>query len=595
MVRLRLERTKINSEFHDDYPLRYTSRPFWTCAFFSFIGAFMHLLTENRIGKAAALCIARWDVVLLCIVALILFPILSVFWIAFHPTENIWPHLLSTSLPRYLSNSITLMVCVAFFALVVGVGTAWAVSRYTFPGHRLFQWALFLPLAVPSYIAAYAFVDFWEFAGPVQSALREHFGWKTSRDYWFFEPRSLTTAVIVIGLSLYPYVYMLARSAFQDQSARAMEVAQALGASPLKRFWRVALPLARPSIAVGAALVMMESLNEFGAVEFFAVQTLTTGIFTTWLEAGNLGGAAQIASVLLLIVAVLVIWERLSRSRMRVDQKYNTTLRIQPIALSGSRAWLVSTLCSLPILFGFILPVSIMLSHGVSVDDAPQIQAFLAAAINSIWVAGLAGVITVAAALMVTFSVQLNPSGSRRQLAQFSMLGYAIPGAILAVGILTPLAFLDRGIADLVEAWFEVDIGLILTGSAAGIVLAYTIRFFALGVGTLSSALNRISPNVLSSARALGTAPSKILGRVHIPMIRGPILIACLLVFVDAVKELPATLLLRPFGFETLSTLIYNSASREDIEGASLASIVVILVSMIAVLIVARASKGADS
>jgi len=551
----------------------------------------MHLLSQHSKVKRSRLSIARWDLVLLCVVGIILFPIITVFWIALHPTENIWPHLLATSLPRYLSNSITMMLFVALFATSVGVGTAWCVSRYSFPGRGLYQWALFLPLAVPSYIGAYAFVDFWEYAGPVQTALREYFGWQTSRDYWFFEPRSMKTAVFVIGLSLYPYTYMLARAAFQDQSARAMEVAQALGASPLKRFWRVALPLARPGIAVGAALVMMETLNEFGAVEFFAVQTLTTGIFTTWLEAGNLGGAAQIASVLLLIIAVLVIWERLSRSRMRVDQKYNTTQHTQPVRLKGSKGWGVSLLCALPVLFGFILPVSIMLGHGLSVDQALQIQAFLAASANSIWVAGMAGIVTVAAALLATFAVQLSPTGLRRQLAQFSMLGYAIPGAILAVGILTPLAYLDRGLADTVETYFGVDIGLILTGSAAGIIIAYVIRFFALGVGTISAALNRISPNVLTSARALGKNPAGILTTVHIPMIRGPILIACLLVFVDAIKELPATLLLRPFGFETLSTLIYNAASREDIEGASLASLVVILVSMIAVLIVARASK----
>ncbi|MEM7241436.1 MAG: iron ABC transporter permease [Pseudomonadota bacterium] len=551
----------------------------------------MHLLSRVKKVNPMVVRINGWDLGLLCIVSIVLFPIVTVFWIATNPTENIWPHLLATSLPRYLFNSVTLMGCVALFAIIIGVGTAWCVSRFTFPGRGVFQWALFLPLAVPSYIGAYAFVDFWEYAGPVQTTLRQNFGWSNGRDYWFFEPRSLTTAIIVIGLSLYPYVFMLARSAFQDQSSRVIEVAQALGASPMKRFWKVALPLARPAIAVGAALVMMESLNEFGAVEYFAVQTLTTGIFTVWLEANNLGGAAQIASVMLLIVAVLVVWERLSRSRMRVDQKYNMAQFADQKALMGYRAWLATLFCALPIFFGFLLPVTIMARHALGVDEVFQIRAFWQASVNSVWVAGIAGVLIVSAALLVTFAAQLRPSGLRRQLTQFSMLGYAIPGAILAIGVLTPLAYLDGKFADFVETQFGVDFGLILTGSSAGIILAYMIRFFALGVGTLSSALNRISPNVLNSARALGKRPKGVLTRVHIPMIRGPILIACLLVFVDAIKELPATLLLRPFGFETLSTLIYNSASREDIEGASLASLVVIMISMIAVLFVARASK----
>ena len=527
--------------------------------------------------------------VIICL--MILLPIFAVAVLALFPTENIWPQLISTSLPRYLTNSVKLMVLVGVVATLFGVTTAWIVSRYTFPMRSVFQWALFLPLAVPSYIGAYAFVDFWEYAGPFQTKMRALFGWETARDYWFFETRSLGTAVFVIALSLYPYIYMLARSAFRDQSDRVMEVARALGAKPVTRFWQIALPMARPAIAVGAAIVMMETLNDFGAVDYFAVQTLTTGIFTIWLETNNLGGASQIALVLIGLIATLLMLERYSRRNIRVDKKSNRDGAAGLQKLGFGKSILAITICTIPVLFGFIMPVSIMLSHAVRLESFLELKDFVEAAYHSIWVAGFAGILTISAAMIVIFAIQILPNEWRRVLAQISMLGYAVPGAVLAIGVLIPLAWFDHRLADFVQSVFNVDIGLVFTGSAAAIILAYFVRFFALGIGTIGSAMGRQSPNLLASARALGAAPNKALRQVHVPLIRGPIIVALLLVFVDGVKELPATLLLRPFGFETLSTLIYNSASREDIEGASIASLAVICVSVIAVLVVARATK----
>lgn len=533
----------------------------------------------------------RWAVFAVIIATLVVLPIAAVVWLAFFPTENIWPHLLSTSLPRYLSNSLIIMSAVAFVACVIGTGCAWMVVTKEFPMRRVLEWVLLFPLAIPAYIGAYSFVDFWEYAGPAQTLLREVFGWSSSQDYYFPQVRSRGAAIFVISMSLYPYIYLLARAAFREQSSRTIEVSRALGAGPWRAFWTVALPLARPAIAIGTALVMMEALNDFGAVEYFAVQTLTTGIFTVWLEASNVGGAAQIAVVIFIVVMLLVVLERFSRRKMRVHQRHNqSTPPVRDVLPMGQGA-LVMILCSLPVVFGFVMPFAIMLEHALSARDIWTDTTFLRAAWTSIWVGLLAAILTVAAALILIFAIRSSRSDLPKILAPVATIGYAAPGAVLAVGILLPMAFFDRKLADLVEGLTGANIGLFLTGSASAVIFAYCVRFFALAFGSVDSAMGRFSPNIGHAARSLGLTPTQTLGRVHIPMIWTSMLIAMLMVFVDSIKELPATLLLRPFGFETLSTQIYNSASLEDIQGASGASIVVILVGMIAVAVIARASR----
>jgi len=533
----------------------------------------------------------RWGIFAVLISTLVLLPIATVVWMAFFPVENIWPHLFATSLPRYLSNSLIIMVSVAIISSFVGTWCAWMIVTKDFPLRRILEWVLLFPLAIPAYIGAYSFVDFWEYAGPAQTALRDFFGWANSKDYYFPQVRSIGAAIFVISMSLYPYVYLLARAAFRDQSSRTFEVSRALGASPLRAFWLVSLPLARPAIAIGTALVMMEALNDFGAVEFFAVQTLTTGIFTVWLEASNVGGAAQIAMVIFILVILLVVLERFSRRKMRVHQRDNQSIIPTRDILPFWKGIFVAKLCSLPILFGFIMPFSIMLHHAVNVEGLWTNTTFLRATWTSLWVGSFAAIFTVGAALVLVFGIRSSNSILPKIMAPIATIGYAAPGAVLALGILLPMAYFDRFLADMVESFSGINIGLLLTGSASAVIFAYSVRFFALAFGSIDSAMGRFSPNIGHAARSLGMNPSRALSRVHVPMIWSSILIAVLLVFVDSIKELPATLLLRPFGFETLSTQIYNSASLENIEGASGASIIVILVGMIAVAIIARASR----
>ncbi len=534
-----------------------------------------------------------WSAGALLIAALVMMPIASVVWIAFHPVENIWPHLLATTLPRYLVNSLVMMLSVGVLAALIGVGAAWLVAMYRFPGARWLEWLLLFPLAIPAYVGAYALVDFLEYAGPVQTWLRGVFGWTTSRDYWFPEIRSRGAAILVMTLALYPYVYLLTRSAFREQSGNTYEVARALGAGPWKRFWRVGLPLVRPAIAAGMAIVMMETVSDFGTVEFFAVQTLTTGIFTTWLEANNAGGAAQIAGVVLLLVLLLVGLEKTSRRNQRFSEGARHKRPIVQIPLQGAHGWLATLFCTLPFLGGFVLPVGVMLSHALRNTDYWSNPALGRALWNTISVGGGAALVTVTAAVFLVYGVRLTGRRLPRLVMPFTTIGYAAPGAVLAVGILIPLAAIDNRLADFVEWATGVDIGLVLTGTGFAIVFAYSVRFFAIAQGAADGAMGRISPSLPMAARSLGRSAGGTLLTVYAPMIRGSLMTALLLVFVDSVKELPATLLLRPFNYNTLSTLVYEQASLENIGEASPAALLVIGVGMLAVLLLARSNRGA--
>lgn len=534
---------------------------------------------------------ALWPLGALAIAALALMPLLSVVWIAFHPTENIWPHLVSTTLPRYLRNTFVLAAGTAALAAAVGTGAAWLVTMYRFPLSRLTEWLLLLPLAVPAYVGAYVVVDFLEYAGPVQTGLRRLFGWQSARDYWFPEIRSPGMAILVMAAALYPYVYLLARASFREQSGNSYEVARALGAGPLALFLRVGLPLARPAIAAGTAIVMMETVNEYGVVSFFSVQTLTTGVFTVWLEAGNAGGAAQIACLMLAVILTLVALERLGRNSLRfhAGARHRRPVVAQP--LRGAAAWMAAGLCLLPVLAGFVLPVAVMLSHAtrLSVWFAPDLARAFA---NTLLVGGSAAALTVAGALFMVYGARLGRSRWPRQFLPLTTVGYAAPGAVLAVGILIPLAALDHRLANVIQALTGTDPGLLLTGTAAAIVLAFTVRFFAIAVGALDAALGRVSPSLPMAARSLGRTETGALRDVYLPLVRGSVGAALLLVFVDCVKELPATLLLRPFNFDTLATRTHEQASLEKLSAAAPGALLIILVSMAAVILLARATLG---
>jgi len=532
-----------------------------------------------------------WSVGAAVIAVLVLLPIASVIWIALHPTENIWPHLISTTLPRYLTNSLVLAGSVGLIAASVGTVCAWLVVMYRFPGARWLEWLLLLPLAIPAYVGAYALVDFLEYAGPVQSILREVFDWQSARDYWFPEIRSRWAATVVLSAALMPYVYLLSRAAFREQSSCSFDVARALGAGPLRRFWSVGLPLARPAIAAGTAIVMMEAVSEFGAVDYFAVQTLTTGIFSTWLESGNAGGAAQIAVVILVLIFLLVALEKISRRSGRVHTLSRQQRPVNRTTLTGWRGLVASIFCALPFAVGFVLPAGVILSHALRNPEHWVDPGLARALANTLVTGGAAAVLTVLAALFMVYGVRMSRRNLPRQLLPATTIGYAAPGAVLGIGLLIPMAAADNVLADAIEALTGRDIGLLMTGSAFAIVYAYGVRFFAIAQGAADAAMGRVSPSLPMAARSLGRSAGGTLRAVYLPLIRGSVGTALLLVFVDCVKELPATLLLRPFNYHTLATRTYEKASLEQIGQAAPAALLVMAVGLLAVGLLARANR----
>ncbi len=532
-----------------------------------------------------------WSAAAIGIALAVILPIAAIFWMALNPVENIWPHLWSTVLPSYLLNTLILSLSVGALAAAIGTGSAWLTVMYRFPFSRVLQWLLLLPLSIPAYVGAYALVDFLEYAGPVQTGLRNLFGWQSARDYAFPEIRSLGAAIIVLAAALYPYVFLLARAAFREQSGDAYEVARALGAGPFSRFRRVGLPLARPAIAAGVAIVMMETVSDFGVVDFFAVQTLTTGIFTTWLEMGNAGGAAQIAIVVLSLVLLLVALERTSRSKARFFRLSRQARPVSPIPLRGPVAMAATIACIIPFLVGFVLPVTVISTHAFANADQWLAPGLVLALVHTLTVGGAAAFITVAGALVMVYGVRLSKSRLPRHMLPVSTIGYAAPGAVLGIGILIPLARFDHFLADSIEYMTGYDPGLMLTGTAFAVVLAYCVRFFAIAQGAADAAMGRVSPNLPMAARSLGRSAGGALRAVYVPLIKGSVGTALLLVFVDSVKELPATLLLRPFNYNTLSTRVYEQASLEQIGAAAPAALLVIAVGLAAVAFMARANR----
>ncbi|RVV99318.1 iron ABC transporter permease [Mesobaculum littorinae] len=535
--------------------------------------------------------ISPWSAGALAIAALVCMPIAAVLVLAFAPTENIWPHLMATTLPRYLGHSLRLTLAVGALSAMVGAGAAWLVVMYRFPGRRWLEWALLLPLAIPAYVGAYALVDFLEYAGPVQRGLRAAMGWQSPADYWFPAIRSEPAAAMVLSAALYPYVYLLTRAAFREQSAGVYEVARALGARGLGRFRRVGLPLARPAIAAGAAIAMMETVSDFGVVDYFGVQTLTTGIFTTWLEMGNAGGAAQIACVILAVVGALVALEKIGRRRVRFHRPSRSDRPAVPQPLPRLAGWAACAVCVAPVALGFVLPVGVIGAHALRHPDAWVDPALARALWHTLTAAGGAAVITVTAALFMVYGMRLSGRALPRLVLPFTTLGYAAPGAVLGLGLLIPLAALDNRLADAVQALTGHDPGLLLTGSAAAVVLAYVVRFFAIAQGAADAGMGRIAPSLPMAARTLGRSAGGTLRAVHLPLMRSSVGTALLLVFVDAVKELPATLLLRPFNYNTLSTRVYEQASLEKLGEAAPAALLVMAVGLVATGVLARANR----
>ena len=546
-------------------------------------------LTPSRAGRWPDL----WLLGAAGIAVVVIAPLASILWLALHPTENIWPHLISTVLPRYLGNTLVLMAVVAALTAAMGTGAAWLVTMYRFPGQPWLCHLLLFPLAVPAFVGAYALVDFLDYAGPLQTTLRAAFGWSSARDYWFPEIRSIWAAALVLSAALYPYVYLLARAAFREQSGCTYEVARALGTGPWGLFWRVGLPMARPAIAAGVALALMETVADYGTVYHFGVQTLTTGIFSTWLNGGNAGGAAQIAGVILAVIAILVALERSGRHNARFHRIGGVSRPITAQRLSRLQGGVACVLCLIPFAAGFVLPVLVMLAQGLRKPEAWVAPGLGQALVNTLVVAGLASAATVGAALFLVYAVRMaGRGGVARLVLPVTLVGYAAPGAVLALGLLIPLAALDNRLADAVLALTGHDPGLMITGTAFALGLAYLVRFFGIAQGALDAAFGRVSPSLPMAARSLGRSAGGALGTVYLPLMRGSVATALLVVFVDCVKELPATLLLRPFNYNTLSTRVFELASLERLSEAAPAALIVMAVGLLAVGLLARTSRG---
>ena len=530
-----------------------------------------------------------WTAAAVAVAALVAVPLATIAYRALDPADDTWRHLAATVLPTYVSNTLGLMLGVGAGTVVIGASTAWLVTMYRFPGRRFLSWALLLPLAVPSYVLAFVVTDQLEYAGPVQAALREVFGWTSARDYWFPEVRSLAGAVAVLSLVLYPYVYLLARAAFTEQCFCLFEASRTLGRGPARSFLRVALPMARPGIAVGVALALMETLNEFGTVDFFAVPTLTAGILDVWLNMNSPAGASQLAIALVTFALVLLAFERRARHRGRV---HATTTRVRGLpeyplaraAAAGAFAW-----CALPVLLGFALPAAVLAGYAVEFHDVAFGRDYLALAGNSFRLAAAAAAVTTALGLVLAYGVRLSRRPGMRAMAEAATVGYAVPGAVLAVGLLYPLGALDNAVDAVFRSLFGLSTGLLLSGTLAGLVLGYSARFMSLSYRTLDAGLERVTPSVEGAARTLGSGPGATLRRIHLPLVRPSLLVASLLVFVDTMKELPLTLLMRPFNFETLATFVFQLASDELLEECALAALTIVAVGVLPIAAINRA------
>ena len=523
-----------------------------------------------------------WKLATIVLVLIFLSPIVAICVAASGDSAGLWTHLYQTVLPRYVANTLGLMLGVGSLSLLFGVSTAWIVVRYEFWGRRFLQWILLLPAAVPGYLIAYTYTDFLEYAGPVQALLRDFFGWQSARDYWFPEIRSMGGCVLVLGAVLYPYVYIMARTAYLVTPVSLFEVGRVAGRN---LFWNIALPLARPAIVAGLALVLMETLSDFGTVEYFAIETLTLGIFNVWLGMNSLTAAAQIASFGFLFVIALLTIEVLSRTRRRFTDTTRHSASLSPERVGGWYAAICIGICLTPVMIGFVVPVSVLLNfvlQGYSVELETNI---IKAAGNSLLIGLAASILVIASAALLGLTSKFDKGVWLSRLSALASFGYAFPGTILAIGVVTAGGAVD-GLIDFLLSWvFGISYEGWLTSGVGLIVFACVVRFQAVGYGAVVTGLGRISPSMIEASRVLGCGFAKSIWRVILPSIRLSCLAGGLLVFVDVMKELPMSLLLRPFNFETLATFVYQFAKDELLEEAALPALAIVATGVIPVIL----------
>ena len=520
------------------------------------------------------------------IALLLAVPVLIILVNIFLGGSGVWQHLLDTLLFDYISNSLLLMLGVTLGTLAMGVPAAWLTSVCDFPGRSMFAWALLLPLAMPAYIIAYTYTGLFDFAGPVQTFIRDVTGLGYG-EYWFFEMRSLGGAFVMLSLVLYPYVYLMSRAAFLEQSANTLEVCRTLGYSAPQAFFRLALPMARPAIVAGVTLAMMETLADYGTVQYFGVTTFTTGIMRTFYGFGDLAAASQLAGILLLFVAVLIFAERYSRRKISYHASGLRKASQRKIELHGVYGVAAFTACAIPVLAGFVIPALVLFYWAVFEAEAVG-WGFIQLAWNSFYLAALAAMIAVSLAMVLAYAGRLNKEKSVQTAIVTSGMGYALPGTIIAIGVIVPLAWLDHRIIEFVQQVFDTKIGLFFSGTIAALLFAYTVRFMAVSLGSVQSGLGKVKPSMDMAGRSLGCTPAQVLRRIHVPLLKSSVLTALLIVFVDVLKELPATLILRPFNFNTLAVRAFELASDERLVDAAPASLMIVAVGLIPVILLSR-------
>jgi len=524
------------------------------------------------------------------IALVIALPLIAVLVAAAVPAGAVWRHIASTTLAEMLANSALLALLVGLITATAGALTAWLVTACRFPGSRVMEVALLLPMAMPAYVCGYAYTWLLDVAGPVQTGFRDATGLRWG-EYWFPEIRSLPGAALMLGMVLYPYVYLLCRSAFQQQSVCLVEASRTLGHSLPRCFLRLSLPMARPAIAGGVALALMETLADFGTVQHFAVRTFTTGLYEAWFGLGDRGAASQLAACLMGLVALLLVLEHLSRGGRRFHPMTNRAPPLRPVALSGWKAATALLACALPVILGFLIPAGTLLALMIEVGDPLSPGRFLPFARNSLVLAALAALAAVLLAALLAWTARLHPGRAQRAALRVAGLGYAIPGSVIAVGTLVPLGLFDNALDAWMRANLGLSTGLLLSGGIAALVFAYLVRFLAVALSAVEAGLARIKPSLRAAARVLGAGPGEAVARVELPLARGSLLTAFLLVFVDTMKELPATLIVRPFDFDTLAVRVHALAADERLAEASTAALLIVAVGLLPVLALTRAMR----
>ena len=540
----------------------------------------MKALTSLNANRITLLGVGAFLLAILC-----LLPMLAVLLSALGSGTETLAHLGETVLPRYIGTTLVLVLLVAAGTFLIGTGAAWLVTMTEFPGRRFFEIAMVIPLAFPAYVMAYSYTHVLDHPGIVQSTLREVTGWGP-RNYWFPEIRSVGGAALMLTLVLYPYVYLLARTAFMGQSASTFFAARALGKTPWQAFFLVSMPMARPAIAAGVLLATMETIADFGTVSYFGVQTFATGIYTSWFSMADRGAAAQLALGLLAFALILAVLERSTRG----EAKYHAT-RIETMGrlqLEGSRRIWAFLLCALPVVFGVVLPTIALLVMGIGSEQNLFSRRYLGFLQNSLTLAAIASILTVCAAVILGYFHRVSPGRNASAALYIARLGYAVPGGVIAVGLLVPFAAFDNTLDAWMRETFDVSTGLLLTGSIWVLIAAYMIRFLAAALGSYEGGQSAINANMDAAARVLGKTAYGTLRRVHLPILTPALLTAMLIVFVDVMKELPATLIMRPFNYDTLAVQAYRLASDERLEGAAVPSLVIVAMGLIPVILLCR-------